>query len=145
MNNDPVLAELRKISAWADWQRQTTRRSLVFWAALVSVAIGAAVLLERDLKTNLGSHLSPQPPDWYEVDRQVHRGEFEKATVLGEELIAKTPQYPEAHLRLAGAYLAAGNLEKAREHYAEAFHLFPSEENEKLLSVIEKRVRADKP
>lgn len=75
----------------------------------------------------------------------IRLGDFEKAIAIGEELILKTPQYPEAHERLARAYLAAGNLEKAKEHYAEAFRLFSSEENEKLLSAIEKRVKADKP
>jgi hypothetical protein len=46
---------------------------------------------------------------------------------------------------LTGAYLAAGNLERAREHYAEVFRLFSSEENEKLLSAIEKRIKAKRP
>jgi len=46
---------------------------------------------------------------------------------------------------LAGAYLAAGKIEKAREHYAEAFRLFPSEENEKLLIAIEKRSKQRVP
>ena len=32
-----------------------------------------------------------------------------------------------------------GKVEKAKEHYATAFRLFPSEENEKLLVAIEKR------
>ena len=55
----------------------------------------------------------------------------------------KTPLYPEAHRRLAGAYLAAGDIEKARQHYAEAFRLFPSEENEKLLAAIDRRIKAE--
>ena len=126
-------------------QRKITRRSLIFLAALVPVMIGVFVLMGRGLKPNLESNLPPHQADWYDVARKVHEGEFEKAIAIGEELIVRSPQYPEAHLRLAGAYLAAGNLEKAREHYAEAFRLFPSEENEKLLSAIEKRVKADKP
>ena len=144
-DNDQVLAELRKISAWADLQRKITKWALIFLAALVVVMIGVFVLMARDLKPNLESDLPPHQPDWYDVDRKVHGGEFEKAIAIGEELIVKAPQSPEAHMRLAGAYLATGNLEKAREHYAEAFRLFPSEENEKLLSAIEKRTKADKP
>jgi hypothetical protein len=38
--------------------------------------------------------------------------------------------------------LAAGNPEKARQHYAEAFRLFPSEENEKSLAAIERRTES---
>lgn len=145
VTNDEILAELRKISAWADLQRKMTKWSLVFLAVLVPVVIGIFILLDQHLKTNVESTLAPRQSDWYDVDRNVRLGNFEKAIAIGEELILKTPQFPGAHERLAGAYLAAGNLEKAKEHYTEAFRLFPSEENEKLLSAIEKRVKADKP
>jgi len=145
ITNDEILAELRKISAWVDLQRKLTKWSLIFLAAFVPVAISSFILMERHLQPNLESNRSSQQADWYEVDRAVRLGDFEKAVTIGEELILKTPQYPEAHERLARAYLAAGNLEKAKEHYAEAFRLFPSEENEKLLRAIENRVKADKP
>ena len=144
LSNEEVLAELRKIAAWADLQRKITKWSVVFLAAFVPVLIGIFMLMDRQLKTTLESNPSPHQADWYEVDRNVRGGDFEKAIAIGEELILKTPQYPEAHDRLARAYLAAGNVEKAKEHYAEAFRLFPSEENEKLLSTIEKRVKADR-
>jgi tetratricopeptide (TPR) repeat protein len=144
-DNAEILAELRKISAWADLQRRITKWSLIFLAVFIPVVAGIGILMERSLKTNLESSVSPRQPDWYDVERNVRVGDFEKAIAIGEELIQKTPQYPEAHQRLAGAYLASGNLEKAREHYSEAFRLFPSEENEKLLGAIEKRIKADKP
>jgi tetratricopeptide (TPR) repeat protein len=144
-NNDEILAELRKISAWADLQRKITRWSLIFLALLVPVAIGIGILMEQHLKTDLESNISPHQPDWYDVDLNVRQGNFEQAIAVGEELILRTPQYPEAHQRLAKAYLAAGKLEKAKEHFAEALRLFPSEENEKLLDAIEKRVKADSP
>lgn len=56
-----------------------------------------------------------------------------------------TPQDPEDHRRLAAVYLAAGKIEKARKHYAEAARLFPSEENERLLTAINKRIKAEDP
>jgi tetratricopeptide (TPR) repeat protein len=145
ITNDEILAELRKISTWADLQSKVTKWSLLFLVAFVAVVIGSLVLMERQLKPNLDSNLSPRPADWYEVERDMRLGDFDKAIAAGEELILKTPQYPEAHERLARAYLACGNLEKAREHYAEAFRLFPSEENEKLLRAIETRAKAEKP
>jgi tetratricopeptide (TPR) repeat protein len=143
--NDEVLAELRKISAWADQQRKIAKWSLIALAGFVLVVVGVFVLMDRPSQANLESSPSPHQLDWYDVERSVRLGDFEKAIAVGEELIVKTPQYPQAQQRLAGAYLAAGNLEKAREHYAEAFRLFPSEENEKLLSAIEKRIKAEKP
>lgn len=145
VTNDEVLAELRKISAWADLQRKITKWSLILLVGIVAVVVGVFVLMDQHLKTNLESNPSPHQSDWYDVDRNVRSGDFEKAIAIGEELILKTPQYSEAHVRLARAYLAAGNLEKAKEHYAEAFRLFPSEENEKLLGAIEKRLKAEKP
>jgi tetratricopeptide (TPR) repeat protein len=145
ITNDEVVAELRKISAWADLQRKITKWSLFALMAFVAVAIGVFTLMDRHLETTLVPNLTAHQLDWYEVDRNVRQGDFEKAIAIGEELILKTPQYPEAHERLARAYLAAGNLEKAKEHYAEAFRLFPCEENEKLLNAIEKRIKADKP
>ena len=145
IRNDEILAELRKISAWTDLQRRITKGSLICLAVLVPAAIGGFILFDRQLETKGESSLAPQRSDWYDVDRAVRQGDLEKAIALGEELILKPPQYPEAHERLARAYLAAGNLDKAKEHYAEAFRLFPSEENEKRLSAIEKRVNADKP
>jgi hypothetical protein len=145
ITNDEILAELRKISAWAELQRKITKGSLIVLAVFVPVVVGVFILLDRHLKKKVESDLAPQQLDWYDVDRDVRLGDFEKAIAIGEALILKTPEYPEAHERLARVYLAAGNLEKAKEHYAEAFRLFPSEENEKLLSTIEKRVKADKP
>jgi len=85
-----------------------------------------------------------QQPDWFDVDHNVRSGAFDKAIQIGEELIQKTPQHPEAHRRLAASYLAAGKIEKAKEHYAEAFRLFPSEENEQSLRAINKRIVLNK-
>jgi len=146
MNNDePILTELRKISAWADMQRKMTRWSLIFIAVFIPALIIFAVLMERRVSTKLESVVSEEKPDWYDVDQNVRRGDFDKAIQIGEKLILKTPLFPEAHRRLAGAYLAAGSIEKARKHYAEAFRLFPSEENEKSLAAIDRRAKAENP
>jgi tetratricopeptide (TPR) repeat protein len=144
-DSEEILAELRKISAWADLQRKITKWSFIFLAVFIPAMIVIGALMEQRVKTNFEGTVAPQKPGWYEVERNVRAGLFEKAIAIGEELILKTPQDPEAHQRLAGAYLASGNIEKAKEHYAEAFRLFPSEENEKLLLAIEKRSKADQP
>jgi|ERR1041385_8542948 tetratricopeptide (TPR) repeat protein len=144
-DDDPILAELRKISAWADMQRKFTRWTLIFVAVFVAAGIVFGILMEHWEKKTLEETNPRQQADWYDVDRNVRSGAFDKAIQVGEELIRKTPQYPEAHRRLAGAYLATGNIRKAREHYAEAYRLFPSEENEKQLFAIDKRIRAENP
>lgn len=146
MNNDEqILTELRKISAWADMQRKLTKWSLIFVAVFIPVLIVFAVLMDRRLDAKLEAVASGETLDWYDVDQNVRRGDFDKAIQLGEKLIQKTPQYPEAHRRLAGAYLAAGTVEEAKKHFEEAFRLFPSEENEKLVVAIGKRNEAGNP
>ena len=146
MNNDePILTELRKISAWADTQRKMTKWSLIFVAVVIPAIVIIGVLMDRRMSTKLETIVPEEKPDWYDVDQSVRRGDFDKAIQIGEKLILKTPLYPEAHRRLAGAYLAAGSIDKARQHYAEAFRLFPSEENEKVLAAIDSRIKAENP
>ena len=86
-----------------------------------------------------------ETPTWTDVDWNVRRGKLDEAVRIGEELIQNTPQYPEGHHRLASAYLASGKIEQAREHYAQAFRLFPSAENEKSLSAIDRRIKEGNP
>ena len=144
-DNEPILAELRKISAWADMQRKMAKWSLIVASVLFPALIVFGLLMEHRVETTV-EQATPEPKeDWYDVDLNVHRGDFDKAIQIGERLISKTPAYPEAHRRLAGAYLAAGKLEKAREHFAEAFRLFPSDENEKLLTAIDRRIKNESP
>ena len=146
MNDDEsILAELRKIGAWADMQRKITKRSFMVMAiVLPAVLIFGIVMIRRETAglDDTALPLKPEKPTWGDVDWKVRHADLDEAIRLGEELIQKTPQYPEGHLRLASAYLAAGKTEQAREHYAQAFQLFPSEENEKLLIAIEKRIKA---
>jgi len=139
-DNELILGELKKISAWADMQRKLMKYSFIFLGASIPILIICSVLAERQVATSI---TSVQRPDWYEVDQNIRLGDFDKAIKLGEELTLKTPQYPEAHRRLAGAYLAAGKIEKAQKEYVELFRLFPSEENEKLLAAIDKRIKAE--
>lgn len=141
-DNDAILAELRKISGWADLQRKVTKWSIIAVAIFIPAMILIAFLVERQV-TKRFDESAFTSDDWSSVDRDVWRGDFDSAIRTGEELVARTPHYPNAHRRLAGAYLAAGNLEKAKEHYAEAARLFPSEENEKLLAAILKRAKTE--
>ena len=140
-DNELILAELRRIAAWADMQRKVTKWSLISVAVFVPAMIVFAVVMERRLKTTMESLREPPKATWYDVERSISLCDPDEAIRIGEELIKKTPQYPEAHHRLALAYLAAGKIEKAREYSAKAVKLFPSEENEKLLIAIDKRLK----
>ena len=143
MNDDePILVELRKISGWIDAQRKIAKWSIIGAGVLVFLMIVGAVLLERQVTANLEGIVSEPSLDWYVVEHDARAGEFEKAIQNGEELIAMTPESHNAHRRLGGVYLAAGEIEEARGHYSEAFRLFPSKENEELLIAIGKRIEA---
>lgn len=146
-DNESILAELRRIAAWADMQRTVSKWSLIAAAvaipAIIVLGVLGAVMVERE-QARMAETFAPltlEEPTWCDVDSRIRRAELDEAIRIGEELILKTPHHPEGHQRLASAYLAAGNTEQARQHYAEAFRLFPSEQNEKLLIAIDKRIK----
>ena len=140
-DNESILAELRKISAWADMQRKMTKWSLIFLAVFFPVMIAVPFVAKHSMTKTIVD--TTEKLDWSSLDQAARQGDFEKAIRIGEKLIQRTPQYPNGHYRLAGAYVAAGKIEKAREHFAEAVRLFPSEEYEKMLVAIDKRIASE--
>ena len=147
MHDNESLAELKKIAAWTDMQRKLSRWALISVPVFISAVVVFAVVMEYRAKkhfASLGGLNIPEPPTWYGVESNICRCNLDEAIRIGEELIQKTPQYWEGHRRLASAYLAAGKIEKARQHYAEALRLLPSEENEKLLIAIDKRINEER-
>jgi tetratricopeptide (TPR) repeat protein len=144
-DNESILAELRKIAAWADMSRRTTKWSLIFVAVFIPAMIVFAVVMEHREKARRETARAAEKLDWYDVDRNIRLGDFDTAIRIGEQLIQKTPQYPRGHAQLAAAYVVAGKLKEARTHYAEAVRLFPYEEYEKLLIAIDKRIATENP
>ena len=147
-DNESILAELRKIAAWAEMQRKITKWSLIVIAIFIPAMIVFGIVMEYRWNRSTDDVRTPEKaekPTWNDVDWNIRRSNFDEAIRIGEDLIQKAPQYPEGHHRLASAYLAAGQIEKAREHFAQAFHLFPSEENEKSVVAIERRIKKENP
>lgn len=150
-NDEAVLAELKKMSAWADTQRKLARGSLIFLGAFVPIMVLLAAFLERrvadrirEIDTMPTGVVPERAASWYDVDQSVRQGDVGAALRTAQALLAKTPNSPEAHRRLAGVHLAAGDIEKAQKHYSEAFRLFPSEEHQKLLQAAEMRIWEEK-
>jgi tetratricopeptide (TPR) repeat protein len=147
-DNESILAELRRIGAWADMQRKITKWSFIVMAIILPAMIVFGIVIVKREAASLEDTSSPQKPEtpaWSDVDWKMRHAELDEAIRIGEELIEKSPQYLEGHQRLASAYLAAGKIEWARQHYEQAFHLFPSEENERLLIAIDKRIKEVNP
>jgi len=144
-DNEQILAELRKLSAWADSQRKLTKWSLIFLAVyFLGIGVFVVVTVHRE-KAKREAVAAAKKPDWDDVDRNIRLGNFDEAIRIGEELIQKTPQYPRGRTQLAWAYVAAGRIKEARAQYAEAVRLFPWEDYEKLLVAIDKRIAAENP
>lgn len=142
MNNDDlILAELRKMSAWFDFHRKVTKWSMIGLGLVFFSMIPLAFFMDHEVKKAV-NHVDAA--DWYDVDRAVRAGDFDNALKIGEELIQKAPLNPATQHRLGDAYLAAGKLDKAHEHYAEAYRLFPSDENKNLLATLENRIEGEK-
>lgn len=140
-DNDAILAELKKISAWADMQRTAMKWSFVFLALFIPAMIVFSVVMDRRFNKKIDDFGSAANPSWYDVERNLRQGDPGEAIRIGERLIQRAPLYPDGHCRLASAYVAAGQIEKAREHYAEAVRLFPSDNNIALLEAAETRAR----
>lgn len=141
-DTEHILAELKKQTALAESARKTNKWSLVFLAIFL-FALPVIVYLFGPGQRGRGA--PEQALNWYDVKHSAMRLDFDKAIQIGEKLILKTPQYPEAHRQLADAYLAAGDANKAGQHYAEAFRLFPSRENGELVAAIEERIKSGTP
>ena len=128
-------------------QRKMTKWSLIFVAVFIPAIIIMALSLEHRLKKTLEDTQRPHVAvsTWIDVDRNIRIGDFDKAILLGEELILKAPQNPIGHQKLAEAYLAEGIVEKALVHYEESYRLFPSTSNEELVAAIHKRIKEKNP
>ena len=143
MNNDElILAELRKISSWADKQRKLQK-----WATVIVAVFIPAMVIFGVIMTYLESTReikAVEKHDWYDVDQNIRACNLSEPMRIDEELIQKTLEYPKGHYQLASAYVAAGKLKEARAHFAEAARLFPCEEYEKMLIAIDKRIATEK-
>jgi len=133
------------MGAWADRQRKMSKWGLIVAAVIFPAMIIFSIVTIHQTETKL-EHISvPENHDWCDVEGNIRRCDLATAIQIGEELIQKTPQYPKGHEHLATAYLAAGKLEEARTHFAEAARLFPCEEYEKNLVAIDKRLATANP
>src|SRR5260370_23404480 len=66
-DNETILAELRKIGAWADMQRKITKWSFIVIAVIIPAMIVFGIVMEKRLTTsveNISSHEKPEKPAW---------------------------------------------------------------------------------
>ena len=142
-DSEQILAELKKIAAWTDMQRKMTKWSLIFVAVFVPAIILLAIVIDTRFKKKLEHIKTTQELTWYDVDRNLRNGKQDEAIRIGQELIQRAPLSPDGHIRLANAYLTIGDVTNANTHYTEAVRLFPSEDYQKLLNALTKRMEQE--
>ena len=88
------------------------------------------------------SHKKPSEPDhsWTAVQTAIRQLDYPKALFLAQANVAREPRDYYGYSYLGFIYLATGDVTNSEAQYLRAYELFPSEENEKNLSAIRKRI-----
>jgi cytochrome c-type biogenesis protein CcmH/NrfG len=131
--NEDVLAELRKLV-----------RSNYF-AGTASVVLLIILIWVFPLKSRSSSpQQSTQPTDsWSAVRTLEDRIEFDKAFAMSQRLVAKYPNDPFGYSHLGNISLATGHVKEAESFYARAYSLLPSDDYEKILRALRKRLQTE--
>lgn len=121
--NQEILAEIRK-----------SRRSTQILLAIIAI-----VMLVVSL-----THQKPAEPDhsWAAVQTFVKQLDFSRALTMAQANVARQPSDYYGHSYLGYIYLAMGDVTNAEAEYSRAYRLFPSEDNEKSLVAVRKRLAA---
>jgi len=122
--NQQILDEIRK-----------SRRSN---QVLLVVAVVVLILCTV---TNRSNPRNP-PHSWDTVRTAMRELDYPRALSLAQANVLLLPNDYYGHGYLGAIYLAMGNLTNSEAEYQRAYELFPSEENEKDLAAIRKRIAA---
>ena len=88
------------------------------------------------------SHQKPAEPDhsWTAVQIAVKQLDYSRALTMAQANVARQPSDYYGHSYLGFIYLAMGDVTNSEAEYSRAYQLFPSEDNEKSLSAVRKRL-----
>jgi len=119
--NQEILTEIRK-----------SRRSTQILLPVIAIAILVVSL----------SHQKPAEPEhsWTAVQTAIRQLDYPKALYLAKANVTRAPMDYYGYSYLGFIYLATGDVTNSEAQYLRAYELFPSEENEKNLSAIRKRI-----
>jgi cytochrome c-type biogenesis protein CcmH/NrfG len=121
--NQEILMELRRI-------RTISRR--MSYLIVVFIIVCAVPAFQQGLVQGSDS--------WENVRAAVGRQEFPKALSMAQALVACQPNYVYGRDYLGYIYLAMDDVTNAETQYSRAYELFPSEQNEKNLAAVRKRL-----
>jgi cytochrome c-type biogenesis protein CcmH/NrfG len=132
-SNQCILTELRLL-------RRTSNIALVVCVALV---VGVAIYLP--VRYSSGRPAQTQSDSWEAVRTAIDHIEYDKASAIAERILKRYPNDYYGYASLGGIALAADRIDEAERHFARAYELLPSEENEKMLRAVRKRIETEKP
>jgi cytochrome c-type biogenesis protein CcmH/NrfG len=123
--NQEILVELRKI-------RTISRR--MCYLIVVFIIVCAVPVFKHG-----GAHGAPS---WDEVTSAMRQQNFSTALSMAQALVRQQPDYYYGHAYLGTIYVAMDDVTNAEAQYLRAYQLYPSEEAEKNLAAIRKRMVA---
>lgn len=123
--NDPEFVDaVKKIAAWADWQRKSTRWIGAIFA-VAAVAVGASSYF---FKRQVESLATPRETrTWYDATSAARSGNIKRAVEIADELLTANPRDFEGHYRKGEILLMAGERKKALSSFEAAANIFPIE------------------
>ena len=134
--NSQILQELRKLNRFS---RSST--ILVIVLLFIFIAISSIFMWRSHLRSH---SLQKTVVSWDDVRCMRNSQQFTEALSSAKEIIQKTPDDWYGHSYLGFIYLEMGSLNDAQNEFAIAFKLWPTEENEKNLKAIKKRIELEK-
>ena len=121
--NQQILTEIRK-----------SRRSTQILLAVIAIVMLAVSF----------THQKPAESDhsWTAVQTAAKQLDYSRALTMAHAIVARQPSDYYGHSYLGYIYLAVGDVTNSEAEYSRAYQLFPSEDNEKSLSAVRKRLAA---
>jgi cytochrome c-type biogenesis protein CcmH/NrfG len=120
--NQEILAELRKLKR-------------IFSAMLV-------VFILMSIPSFYYGFTHDSSNSWERVTTAMGRQNFTVALSMAQSLVRQQPDYSYGHAWLGAIYLAMDDVTNSEAQYSRACQLFPSEEYEKDLAAVRKRMAA---
>ena len=121
--NQEILVELRKI--------RTIGRRMCYLIAVFIILCAVP---------GFRYGLSHGSASWEQVTSAMRRQNFPAALSMAQSLVRSQPDSYYGHSYLGYIYLAMDDVTNAEVQYSRAYQLFPSEENEKNLAAVRKRM-----
>jgi cytochrome c-type biogenesis protein CcmH/NrfG len=121
--NQEILKELQK-----------TRRSNQVLLSVIGITLLVVTI----------AHQKPSATDhsWTAVQTAARQLDYPRALAMAQANVARQPSDYYGHSYLGYIYLAMGDVTNSEAEYSRAYQLFPSEDNEKDLTAVRKRLAA---